>query len=114
MTPSSRLTSAIQRRFGSTVAAPDLPHPEALAALNERSVCRNYKPDPIPEPLFQLLCATALAAPTKSDLQQATIIRVADAAKRAKICATLPRSPWLAGAPELLVFCAEDRKSTRL
>jgi nitroreductase/FMN reductase [NAD(P)H] len=48
---------------------------DALATVNERSVCRNYRPDPAPDDRFRLLCATALAAPTKSDLQQADIVR---------------------------------------
>ncbi len=100
----SRLSDAIERRYGSAVEPPELPHLAALTALNERSVCRRYRPDPVPEALVRLLCATALAAPTKSDLQQATLIRVADPAKRAAICALLPGSPWLAGAPELFVF----------
>lgn len=96
------------RRYGERIDPPaNLPHPDAFAALNARSVCRRYRPDPVPEPLVRFLCATALAAPTKSDLQQATIVRVADPAKRAAICALLPGSPWLAGAPELLVFCAD-------
>ena len=77
-------------------------------------MCRHYRSDPVPEALFQLLCATALAAPTKSDLQQATIVRVADPAKRAAICALLPKSPWLSGAPELLVFCADGWRFRRL
>jgi nitroreductase/FMN reductase [NAD(P)H] len=34
-------------------------------------------------------------------------VRVADPAKRAAICALLPGSPWLAGAPEFFVFCAD-------
>jgi nitroreductase/FMN reductase [NAD(P)H] len=110
----SRIASALQRRFGARSNAADLPDSAALAALNERSVCRRYRSDPVPEPLFQLLCATALAAPTKSDLQQATIVRVADPAKRAAICALLPKSPWLAGAPELLVFCADGWRFRRL
>src|SRR5687768_15166220 len=96
---------SIHRRFGTTVSAPaDLPHLPALTALNERSVCRRYRPDPVPDDLIRLLCATALAAPTKSDLQQASIIRLADAAKRAAICALLPGSPWLGAAPELFIF----------
>jgi nitroreductase/FMN reductase [NAD(P)H] len=111
----TRLSSALQRRYGSAVSPPaDLPHLPALSALNERSVCRRYRPDPVPEALVRLLCATALAAPTKSDLQQATLIRVADPAKRAAICALLPGSPWLAGAPELFVFCADGWRLRRL
>ena len=114
-TPSSRIAAAVERRFGAASELPaGLPNLEALAALNERSVCRRYRGDPVPEALVRLLCATALAAPTKSDLQQATIIRVADAAKRAAICSLLPGSPWLARAPELLVFCADGFRLRRL
>ena len=111
----TRLASAIARRYGAAIDPPaGLVPLDALAALNERSVCRRYRSDPVPEALFQLLCATALAAPTKSDLQQATIIRVADPAKRAAIASLLPGSPWLAGAPELLVFCADGWRFRRL
>ena len=81
-----RAADAVQRRFGETIKVDEaLPHLDALALLNERSVCRRYRSDPLPENLFRLLCATALAAPTKSDLQQADIVRVWDAGKRAEI-----------------------------
>jgi nitroreductase/FMN reductase [NAD(P)H] len=114
-TPSSRIAAAVERRFGAAFELPaGLRNLDALAALNERSVCRRYRSDPVPEALVRLLCATALAAPTKSDLQQATLIRVADAAKRAAICSLLPGSPWLAQAPELFVFCADGFRLRRL
>ncbi len=113
--PAARLAAATRRRYGTAVELPaDLPNLAALAALNERSVCRRYRRDPVPEELIRLLCASALAAPTKSDLQQATIVRVADAAKRAAICSWLPGSPWLADAPELFVFCADGWRLRRL
>src|SRR5918999_1592650 len=103
-----RLAGAIERRYGTALdLSTDVPHLPALVALNERSVCRRYRSDPVPEGVIRLLCATALAAPTKSDLQQATLIRVADPAKRAAICSLLPGSPWLAQGPALLVFCAD-------
>ena len=111
----TRLASAIERRYGSSLRlSADLPGLDALAALNERSVCRRYRPDAVPEDVVRLLCATALAAPTKSDLQQATILRLADPAKRAAVCALLPGSPWLARAPELFIFCADGWRLRRL
>lgn len=111
----SPLARALQRRYGIALDAPaGFPHLPALTALNERSVCRRYRPDPVPAALLELLCASALAAPTKSDLQQATIVRLADPAKRAAVCALLPGSPWLAQAPELLVFCADGWRLRRL
>lgn len=109
-----RIAAALARRYGERLAPPDVPNLDALAVLNERAVCRKYRPDPVPEAVVRLLCATALAAPTKSDLQQATLIRVADSAKRAAIAALLPGSPWLAGAPELFVFCADGWRFRRL
>ena len=114
MDPTSRLVSAIERRYGERLQVPDVAHLDALAALNARAVCRRYKADPVPEGVFRLLCATALAAPTKSDLQQATIIRVADPRKRQAIHHLLPGSAWLAGAPELLVFCADGSRFRKL
>jgi FMN reductase [NAD(P)H] len=112
--PASRIAAAAQRRFGAEFEVPaGLPHLEALAALNERSVCRRYRADPVPEALVRLLCASALSAPTKSDLQQATIVRLAGA-QRSAVCALLPGSPWLAGAPELLIFCADGWRMRRL
>ena len=113
-TPPTRLSTALHQRFGERLDPPALPHEDALAALNERSVCRRYKPDPVPEAIVRLLCATALAAPTKSDLQQATLVRVADPARRAAIAGLLPGSPWIAGAPELFIFCADGWRFRRI
>jgi nitroreductase len=112
--PSSRIADAVRRRFGAALEVPSVPGLEALAALNERSVCRKYLEKPVPEAAVRLLCASALAAPTKSDLQQATIVRLADPAQRAAVCALLPGSPWLARAPELFVFCADGFRLRRL
>jgi nitroreductase/FMN reductase [NAD(P)H] len=115
MPAESRIAAAVGRRFGGKLdVSAGLPGLDALALLNERSVCRRYRPDPVPEEVVRLLCATALSAPTKSDLQQASIVRLADPAKRAAVCALLPGSPWLARAPELLVFCADGWRLRRL
>lgn len=109
-----RIAAATKSRYGTAVELAGLQNLGALATLNERSVCRRYRLDPVPDEVVRLLCATALAAPTKSDLQQATIVRLADPAKRAAVCALLPGSPWLAQAPELFVFCADGWRLRRL
>jgi len=117
MNPSApaRITAAIERRYGEAVQVPDsLPGVEGLAAMNERAVCRRYRADPVPEPLLRALFATALASPTKSDLQQASIVRVTAPADRAAIQAWLPGSPWIAGAPEFLVFCGDGYRLRRI
>jgi nitroreductase len=114
-TPSARIATAIHRRYGETVdVAEDLPGRDALAVMNERSVCRRYRADPVPESVLRLLCATALASPTKSDLQQASVVRVEPGADRAAIDALFPGSPWIAGAPEFLVFCGDGFRLRRV
>ena len=114
MNERERIGAAVQRRFGLALQTPAVSGLEGLAVMNERSVCRRYKAQPVPEDLVQLLFATALSAPTKSDLQQASIVRVKDAAKRKEICSLLPGSPWLMQAPELLIFCADGFRLRRL
>jgi len=114
-TPATRLASAIQRRFGESMEVPtDLPGADALAQMNERSVCRRYRPDAVPKALLRILCATALSSPSKSDLQQASIIRVSFPADRGAIQALLPGSPWIAGAPEFLVICGDGARLRRI
>ena len=114
-TASTRIAAAIQRRYGETVDVPgDLPEQDALAVMNERSVCRRYRADPVPASLLRLLYATALASPTKSDLQQASVVRVEPGRDRAAIDALFPGSPWIAGAPEFLVFCGDGFRLRRV
>ncbi|HTO46140.1 MAG TPA: nitroreductase family protein [Burkholderiales bacterium] len=112
---SARVAAAIHRRYGESVRIPDdLAGADALAAMNERAVCRRYRAEPVPEALLRMLFATALASPTKSDLQQASIVRVTGPADRAAIHALLPGSPWIAGAPEFLVFCGDGFRLRRI
>lgn len=114
-TASTRIAAAIHRRYGETAdVAETLPEADALAAMNERSVCRRYRADPVPAALLRLLCATALASPTKSDLQQASVVRVEPGEDRAAIDALFPGSPWIAGAPEFLVFCGDGFRLRRV
>ena len=52
----------------------------------------------------------ALSAPSKSDLQQADIVIVADKGQREKLETLLPDNPWVKAAPVFLVFCANNRR----
>jgi nitroreductase/FMN reductase [NAD(P)H] len=60
--------------------------------------------------LLETLCAVALSAPSKSDLQQADIVIVSDKGQREKLEALLPDNPWVKAAPVFLVFCANNRR----
>jgi nitroreductase/FMN reductase [NAD(P)H] len=59
---------------------------------------------------LRLLCACALSAPSKSDLQQCDIVIVTDTAIRAGIVATIPDMPWIMDAPVFLMFVANGER----
>jgi len=106
-----RLKSVLTARFGAAPALAEAPaNAGVLADMANRRVMRRYLDKPVDPALVEALCAVALSAPTKSDLQQADIVIVSDAAQRARLEALLPENPWVKAAPVFLVFCGNNRR----
>lgn len=63
---------------------------------------------------LRTLAALALAAPTKSDLQQRDIILIDDERQLERIKALLTAQAWTSGAPALVIFCADNRRQRLL
>lgn len=111
-----RLLTTLKARFGSAPALAEAHLPngmggvEVLADMANRRVVRRYSDKPIDPALLETLCAVALSAPSKSDLQQADIVIVTDKAQRAKLEALIPENPWAKAGPALLVFCGNNRR----
>lgn len=109
------LRRALHERFGEAV-----PVPEGLSGLHEllgmatHATHRAWSTRPVGPDLVRLLAACALAAPTKSHLQQADVVDVRDPGLRAQVGALVPTMPWIAGAPVLLVVCGNGRRFRRL
>ncbi|HVV78920.1 MAG TPA: nitroreductase family protein [Pseudolabrys sp.] len=105
------MQAALSERFGENFAIdPQLAGLPELASIAAHRVQRRYDARPIAPSLLRLLCACALSAPSKSDLQQADILIVRDAQKRKTIADLLPDMPWVGAAPEFLVFLANGRR----
>ena len=106
----TRIRSALAERFGEDLPVdPDVARTE-LAQIAEHRSHRRYRSDPIAPELLRLLFACALSAPSKSDLQQADIIHVADRTKVEAITRLIPDMPWINDAPVFLVFCGNNRR----
>ena len=105
-----RLKTVLKARFGSAPALKEAPKGvDVLADMADRRVMRRYTDEPIDPALLDTLCAVALSAPSKSDLQQADIV-IAGKDERARLEALLPDNPWVTAAPALLVFCGNNRR----
>lgn len=84
------------------------------AGLLHRRSGRRYTDEPIADDLLEVLLACAQSAPTKSNLQQYSIIVVGDPAQRAKLAALCPDTGQLEGCALFLVFCADLRRNRRI
>ena len=105
------ITHALAERFGEQIAVdPGLPGLPGLAKIAAYRSHRRFLPRAIEPELLRLLCACALSAPSKSDLQQGDIIIVDDMSIRRAIVATIPDMPWINDAPVFLVFVANGER----
>ncbi len=105
-------TELLRARFGTDAAGPVVP--EALAALLDRRVARRYRAEPVADALLDVLLAAAQSAPSKSDLQQYSVVVVRDPAKIKKIADWIGTMDWIASAPVFLVWCGDMRRGQRM
>jgi FMN reductase [NAD(P)H] len=103
----SQIQAALSTRFGERLEIDaGLPGLDELARIAAHRVHRRYQKREAGSELLRLLCACALSAPSKSDLQQADILIVRDRAKIEAIGALLPEMPWVRETPVFLIFLA--------
>jgi nitroreductase len=99
------IEAALAARFGEKLQVDrELSGLDELARIAGHRSQRYFQPRAIAPDLLKLLCACALSAPSKSDLQQCDIAVVSDRAIRQGIVATIPDMPWIMDAPVFLVF----------
>jgi nitroreductase len=109
------LREYLHTRFGESIFVdPDLPGLDRLIGIAGHRSHRRYSPRTVDPNLVKLLCACALSAPSKSDLQQADILLVSDHLKRKAIAATIPDMPWIMDAPVFQVFNANGNRLPRI
>lgn len=109
------LASSLRQRFGEEVAVdPRLSGLPALARQAAHRSHRRFTSRPVEDSLLRLLCALALSAPTKSDLQQRDIVILDDPAQRRRVLDLVPDNDWAVVAPALLVFCGNNRRQRQL
>ena len=110
-TAAKLLQDTLAERFGERIPVdPDLPGLAELAAMAGHRSYRRFLPRPVPPDTLRLLCACALSAPSKSDLQQGDIVIVDDKAVQRTIAAAITDMPWIADAPVFLVFIANGAR----
>jgi FMN reductase [NAD(P)H] len=85
-----------------------------VAQIVNRRTIRQFEDRPIPEALMTQLLMCAQSGPTKSDLQQYSVIVVDDAAKRAAIAEWIGNMPFIVSASAFVIFCGDIRRNRQL
>ena len=110
---SPSLEDLIASRFGET-AGEGIDPQGLVRSMLTRGSCRAFQDRPVPDALLHVLCAAALASPTKSDLQQRDIVLVQSPPVRQALAALVAGQAWVAGAPVIAVFCGNNRRQRLL
>jgi nitroreductase/FMN reductase [NAD(P)H] len=111
MTFARRMEALLRDRFGEEVPVdPSWSGLDRLEPIVKHRVIRRYSAQAVEAGMVRLICAAALSAPSKSDLQQRDIVVVEDPLTRRAIADLIPDMPWIGQAPVFLVFLANGRR----
>lgn len=111
----TELSNPVDIRYGD-VTGREIPAdtPATVTELLSRRCIRRYTDAPIPDDLLDTLLACAQSAPTKSNLQQYSIIVTTDHDLRMKLAELNPDTGHMKYCPVFLTFCADMRRAKRL
>lgn len=111
------LTELLRARFGDVIAddeVSDLETSPTLSVILSHRTHRTFRDEPVPRELIHLVLACTFSAPSKSDLQQASVIYVQDRHRRDAIAELIPSMPWIGTCPEFFLFVADGRRIKRI
>ncbi|KMW57467.1 nitroreductase [Candidatus Rhodobacter oscarellae] len=109
---SDELNEIMRARFGEALDLAEVSDAAqaAVTGIIGRGSCRAFRAEPVSEAHLRLIAAASLSAPSKSDLQQRDVILLLDPARLARVKALLGAQEWIAKAPALMLFCANNRR----
>lgn len=111
----SKLQQLLDARYADApVLTEGMDTPKALQTMAARKSVRGFTEQPVPDAWLDAISAIALAAPTKSDLQQRDIIVVKSPQVRARLADLAAGQIWIAQAPMIIVFCGNNRRQRLL
>ena len=83
-----------------------------METINTRKTIRKYTNKDVSEPLLRALLEKAERTPTMGNLQLYSVVITRDAEKKAQLAPAHFNQPMVEGAPVVLTFCADFRRTT--
>ena len=85
--------------------------PDLLKTIISRSSVRKFSDKLIPKELLTILLTAAQSAPSKSNLQQYSILIMQDETIKMKVADLIGNTKWALSAPVFLLFLADIRRN---
>ena len=85
--------------------------PKNVGQIISRGSIRKFTKKKVSDEILESLIATAQSAPTKSNLQQYSILIVSDKKNKKKIAELLKETRWALEAPVFFLFLADIRRN---
>lgn len=101
-------------RYGGPEMAIDGPKTALIQTLLSRRSCRDFSDRVIDHQTKHLLFAAAQSAPTKSNLQQYSLIEIADPSIRQSLQQLFPSVTWAISAPLLVVIVGDLHRTQQI
>jgi len=80
---------------------------ETIDVLNRRVSVRKFKPDPVPQALVDEVLTAAFRAPTSSNIQTYSVVKVRDPQSRGRLAEVAGGQQHIIECPVYLAFCAD-------
>ena len=88
--------------------------PDLLKTIISRSSVRKFSDKPISKELLTILLTAAQSAPSKSNLQQYSILIMQDETIKMKVADLIGNTKWALSAPVFLLFLADIRRNINI
>ena len=120
--PDRSLRELIARRFAFQASTPveaaatsspaelEFENLSTLRLMLGHRTCRQFRDEPLDDEVLDVLLAAAFSSPSKSDLQQCSVVIVDDPTRRTAIARLIPNMPWIEEASRFLIFCGDNRR----
>ena len=85
-----------------------------LKSILSRASVRKFSKKPVTKEILTLLLASAQSAPSKSNLQQYSILVIQDTSIKTEISNLIGNTKWALTAPVFLLFLADIRRNIKI
>lgn len=108
------IDEGIHYRYGVASTIPEIDSLDVVSTLLEHESCRSFQLKPVSDKLKTLIYAAGQSAPSKSNLQQYSLIDVTDPLQLEHLCEQFPTVNWAFTAPWVVLILGDTYRNRQI